>query len=134
MDEVFWRVLWVALAATLVTYVSIIFFGSVASDPPEEKDKPIVVTDRVSVGIHRLSGIVPVSSDCDRLTVNVRDLGAFHYHVDFSSWREPSRDCPLKTAYQSFYAVVFAPALGVQFEASLDNTPLDLQIVKVYTH
>ena len=130
MDDMFWRLLWLIAAVTLITYATFLFFGSILRDEPLRA--PILVTDRVGDGTHHLTGTIPVSSSCHQVSVQVRETESFRYHIDFVTWYEPFRTDCAKDSAHTFYALVFAPALGVEFSASIDEKPLELEINKIY--
>ena len=133
MDDMFWRMMVITFASVLVASASFLLFKTILIPEPDPKEDPIVVTDTVGKGTHNLTGILPVPSNCHSLSVSVREVGLFQYQLTFLTRPEPSRtDCVDETAYQTFYALVFAPALGAHFTATLDETPLDFKIVKKY--
>jgi hypothetical protein len=132
-DNLTRRIIGLIVAAAVVSYAGFqLIKATVPSQEPEIP--PIAVTDRIDAeaNTHYLRGAVPVPTPCHRLTVKVSEEPRYHYHLDFLTWQEPSRDCKEAPTYDSFTATVFGPALGVRFAASLDGKPLDMEITKVF--
>ena len=131
VDEVFWRLLWLSMAMALLAYGSSLFFQSVINSQDESTVRRIVATDRVGVGVHHLSGFVPVPSPCHALSVKVRQMAHASYHLTFDTWQEPYRDCTPETVYRRFHAVTFGPSVGSHFSASVDGKPYTLTVLQV---
>ncbi|MBI5456550.1 hypothetical protein HY969_02320 [Candidatus Kaiserbacteria bacterium] len=132
MPEVLWRLLWIACIAALIAYASFLFFGSVISKSNNPKREELITVDVISVGKHDLKGVIIVPSECHGVTQKTIQESPSRYHIQFTTWQEPYRDCPKIPAIHAFDATVFAPAVGVDFFASLDGKMLNMNIVESY--
>ena len=131
VDEVFWRLLWLCMAMALLAYGCSVFFQSVISARDGSASRRIVATDRIGVGVHHLSGLVPVPSPCHVLSVKVSEKSHASYHLTFDTWQEPYRDCTRETVYRRFQAVTFGPSVGSHFSASVDGKPYTLTVLQI---
>lgn len=95
----------------------------------EEGSATVVIRDVVGTGVHALSGIVMLPSLCDQLRVSSEKLETTRYHLVFSTWREPYRDCVAEETPRHFKSQVFAPSAGISFTAELDEKPLAIIVV-----
>lgn len=92
--------------------------------------QPILVRDSVGPGSHTLSGVVPVQSTCDEITVNTEKTSNDSFMLVFNTWREPYvPTCVQGDVTREFHAVVFAPSFGVTFSAAVDGTPMPVAVI-----
>ncbi len=124
-----WRVLWFAVGAVALSYVSYLVVGSVVNARAAGVYEPVLVRNVFSAGAHHLSGMVTVPSPCDQLSVRTQALSSTTYMLNFSTWREPSVDCKNDETPRAFHAILFAPPLGVQFGATLDGAGLPIVVL-----
>lgn len=127
MASVFYRALWIVLAACAVAYASYLLLGSVLARA--ETYAPVLVRDELGPNSHRLTGMVDVPASCDELTVRTEELTNDSFMLVFTTWREPSVPCATGPVPRPFHAVVFAPAVGISFSAALNGAPVDVVVL-----
>lgn len=92
--------------------------------------RPILVRDKIGVGSHILSGVVPVSSTCDEVIVYTEKISDSLYAIIFTTWREPYiSSCVERETSREFRAVIFAASLGVSFTATLNGEPVSIAVI-----
>jgi hypothetical protein len=92
--------------------------------------KPILIRDKVGVGSHILSGVVPVSSSCDEVIVYTDKISDSLYAIIFTTWREPYiSSCVERELSREFRAVIFAASIGVSFTATLNGEPIPIAVI-----
>ncbi len=131
MWDIVRRLLWFAIVASAFAYVLFLIIGSVVSAQAARVYDPVIVRDELSPGAHHLSGMIMVGTRCDELSVHTEQLSATDYSLDFTTWREPSVDCGNEEIPRAFREVLFAPAAGVQFTATLDGQAFPLVVIPV---
>lgn len=125
------RLVWFGVVSTAFAYVFFLVIGSIVHAQAARAYDPVLVRDEVGPGIHRLSGMVMVPSRCDQLSVHTDALSSTTYTLRFTTWREPSVTCEDEEIPRAFREVVFAPAAGVQFIATLNGRSLSVAVVPV---
>lgn len=127
VSEVLWRLAWLSVLCCVVGYVSYLYFGSFRATP--RNGPSVLITDEIKpAGEHHLSGIIPVPTPCHGLSVRTQEINLDHYRLDFTTWQEPARTCEPHEQTRNFSTVVFAPAVGVTFSATLDGEDIDLHV------
>jgi hypothetical protein len=92
--------------------------------------RPILIRDKISVGSHILSGVVPVSSTCDEVIVYTEKISDSLYAIIFTTWREPYiSSCIEQETTREFRAVIFAASIGVSFTATLNGAPVSIAVI-----
>lgn len=130
MSEMAWRLAWFAVVAAAVSYASYLLVGSVVNARAAGTADPILVRDVLSPGVHSLTGMVMVPTPCDQLSVRTEEISKVGYRLVFRTWREPSiKSCAPQETPRPFRAVLFAPAAGIYFTATLDEDPLPLTVI-----
>jgi hypothetical protein len=128
MDDFWWQTLWMATAIVVIAYPSMLFIGSLNPEHPYER--AIIALDEIEGTTHTLTGTLVVPSECHGLEAKVAETSfASSYHILFTTWQEPYRDCARVPALKRFRVVTFAPD-GAHFSASLDGNPLQLHVVE----
>ena len=130
MGEIATRLVWIVMAATSTAYASYLIAGNALSVNAESSEIPTDIVDFVRPGIHSLSGLVTVPSNCDQLKVNVAQSSPVKFVLQFTTWEEPSIPCPPGMAQRAFTATAFAPAAGIDFTATLDGAPFQIRILQ----
>ena len=72
-----------------------------------------------------------VDANCDEVSVRTEQLSEVEFELVLRTWSAPSIVCTEEQVSRAFRAVVFAPAAGVRFVASLDGLPLPITVVPV---
>ena len=120
---------WFFVVATAISYATYITAGSIVSAQASGVYEPIMVRDVLGPGSHHLSGMVMVPTPCHELTLRTEALSATTYELLFRTWHEPSVKCDAEKMPRPFRAVLFAPATGVEFVATLDGKSLPVQVL-----
>ncbi len=130
MADMSWRLLWFFIIACAVSYTVFLVAGSTIKARALDESRTVLARDSLEPGVHYLSGIVTVRSTCAHLSVSSEKVSETSYHLRFSTWEEPSVPCVREDVPRSFRTVVFAPAAGITFLASLDDEPLQLIVIQ----
>jgi hypothetical protein len=130
MDEFWWQTLWMATATVVIAYPTMLFIGSLS--PSHEFERAVIALDEIDGSMHTLTGTLVVPSECHGLEARVVETNATSssYHILFTTWQEPYRDCPRVSALKRFRVVLFAPPEGARFSASLDGAVMQLHVVE----
>ncbi len=123
------RLLWFGIVAAAFSYAGLLVTGRFVSAQAAQAYEPTLVRDDVSAGAHHLSGMLMVPSDCDQLSVRVEQIADTAYALRFTTWREPSVACGDEEVPRAFRTLVFAPAAGVEFTATLDERPISIATI-----
>lgn len=123
------RLTWFTIVAIAVAYGSYLVAGNIVNAQAAGRDDPVLIRDELAPNQHRLSGMVMVPSPCDQLSVTAQELSATNYALIFKTWREPSVTCDDDQTPRTFRTIVFAPAAGVYFSATLDGRSLPIAVV-----
>ncbi len=129
MLEVLRRVFLYVLAATLIAYVVFLIVGSVFYARAEQKSEIVWVRDQIGPNTHRLSGSVPVPSACTELIQKTEKLSDQLYKLAFTTWDDPNIDCEKGVVKKEFHEIIFAPAVGVHFIATLNGVSIPIIVV-----
>ena len=132
MSDVWGPILWVAVLMIAFTYGTYVYFEPTFESEPTYVQNEVIIVDRIAKGKHQLSGTIPVKNECYGLSVRVVDQANWTYHLEFTTWQEPYRDCPNTTATRPFSVTKYAPAVGVRFTASIDEAPLAIRVLEYY--
>ena len=131
MSELVFRVAWFSVAALAVSFATYLIVGSIVNAHAGGADDRTVIRDIVGPGSHHLSGMVMVPSPCHELSLRTEAISPTRYQLLFRTWHEPSVDCKSGETPRPFHAVLFAPAAGVDFFATLDDKTLPIQVFPV---
>lgn len=129
MDDFWWQTLWMATATVVIAYPSMLFIGSIA--PREPFERTVIAFDEIAGDTHTITGTLVIPSECHGLDATVRESAtSSQYHIAFTTWQEPYRDCPRTPALKRFRIITFAPSHVSGFSASLDGAPIELQVIE----
>lgn len=131
MRDVSLRLVWFAIVATAFAYCAFLLAGSAITARAVDETRILVVRDVLQPGAHHLSGMVSVPSTCAQLVVRTEKIADTAYKLVFSTWEEPNIDCVIEDTPRAFRSVVFAPATGITFLATLDELPLPMVVLPV---
>jgi len=132
MEGVLARLGWFVVGAIIVAYLIFIVLSSIVNAQASGINAPIPVRDELQANEHNLSGMVMVQSPCDELSVKTPEqISPDVYQLTFTTWREPSVTCPNDATPRAFQTVLFAPAAGIYFVATLDNVALPIAVIPV---
>lgn len=129
MAELARRLVWFFFVAASLSYAIFLVAGATIHKEALGDTRRVLVRDFLKVGEHHLSGMVMVPSSCSQLSVKTEEVSSTLFHLKFSTWEEPYVDCPREDTPRAFRAIVFAPSVGVDFMATLDDAPLEIAIV-----
>ncbi len=122
--------LWAAVAGALISYCSLLFMGSLDRGNP--LSGAVVIFDAVEGMTHTLTGSIAMPSPCHTLDARVVESSVNNTrHVEFTTWRDPLRDCDESPTMQRFRLVTFIPESDPRFSASLDGERLKVQVIEV---
>lgn len=125
--ELFRRMVWFALAGTLSVFVVLVILGQVIQRQASRPDV-IVLRDEFSAGVHKITGIVPVSHSCAELSVRSEQTADKTYRLLFETWREPSVECREEETPRWVQTVVFTDGGPARFIASIDGTSMPISV------
>jgi len=128
MADLIRRLVWFFVVAALVAYAIFLAAGTVISREALDATHIANVRDSLAPGEHSLAGIVMVPSTCSELSTRTQQLTPTSFELIFTTWQEPSVPCEMIDTPRPFRAVVFAPAAGIQFTATMDGEPLDIAV------
>lgn len=131
MSELVSRMLWFTVVSVAVAYASYLVAGSIVNAQSSDAYRPVIIRDELGAGVHHLSGMVMVPSPCHELSVRTESPTPYVHTLVFSTWREPSVECKNNEMPRYFQAVLFAPAAGVTFTATLDDAGLPIEVIAV---
>lgn len=129
MGEVVRRMFTFSIAACAVAYVVYFLAGASIYAQAEAKQKTVWVRDQISPSAHHISGLVTVKNSCTELTEKAEQLSPLLYRLTFTTWEHPNTECTDYPVQKQFYDIIFAPAVGVHFIATLDGRSLPLIVV-----
>ncbi len=128
MGDLIRRLVWFFIVASAIAYAIFLAAGTVIRTQALEASHIANVRDSLEPGSHHLSGIVMLPSTCSELSVRTEQIAEAAFMLVFTTWEEPSIDCEHTDTPRPFHAVVFGPAAGVTFSATLDGEPLDVAV------
>lgn len=135
MAEILRRLLWFFIVSCAVAYAFFLLVGSTIHANAIDSTRVVIARDSLGPGVHNLAGMVMVRSTCSELTVRTHQLSETEFQLQFSTWNESSlASCVQEDTPRSFRALVFAPAVGVSFSATLDDEPLILNVIPSVEH
>jgi hypothetical protein len=131
MWEVARRLIVFTVFATGVAYAVFLMAGATIYAQESQHLRTVWVRDEVGPDIHRLSGSVAVPSSCHELRVFSEKLSERVYKLSLHTWEHPYVDCVDASVTVGFREVIFAPAAGITFIATLDGKPLPIIVTPV---
>ncbi len=129
MSEVLRRIFAFLVAATVISYLIFMIAGATIYARAEEKSRIIWVRDEITPNTHRISGLIEVPSSCTELYESTEMLSPLLIKLKFKTWEHPNTECLHEPVKKQFYEIVFAPAVGVHFIATLDDVPIPILVV-----
>jgi hypothetical protein len=87
------------------------------------------VRDEIEPNAHHLAGMITVKSSCTELSAKTEELSPVLYKLKFSTWEHPNVECTRDSVQKEFHEIIFAPAVGIRFIATLDDEPLPIVVV-----
>lgn len=131
MGDIIRHMVWFFIIASVVAYATFLVAGSVVNAQAASIASPVAIRDELGPGSHHLSGMVMVPASCYQLSVRTDVLSATSYNFTFKTWRDPAVDCSADEVPRQFHAILFAPAAGVDFFATLDGANLPIEVIPV---
>lgn len=128
MIDLIRRLVWFFIVASAVAYAIFLVAGNAIYTQALGQSRVVLVRDHLKAGEHHLSGMVMVPYTCEQLSVRTEGVDVHTIHLHFNTWKEPNVDCSREDTPRAFRAVVFAPAVGVSFTATLNGEPLQLAV------
>ena len=129
MMDVLQRIFIFTLAGALISYFIFMVIGATFYAKADEASRTVWVRDEISPNTHRLAGLVTVESTCLELIEKTEKLSDTLYKLKFTTWENPNIECIKEPTRKLFYEVIFAPAVGVHFIATLDDVSLPMIVV-----
>lgn len=129
MSAIISRMLWFLVVAIVLSYATYLVAGSVVHAQASRENQAVIIRDELGAGVHHLSGMLMVPTSCDQLSVRTEAISSSTFTLIFRTWREPSVDCIFDETPRYFRAILFAPAVGVQFTATLDGAGLPIVVL-----
>jgi hypothetical protein len=129
MGDTLSRLAWFFIVSSAVAYVVFLVVGATIHARAIDASRIVTARDVLKANEHRLSGMVMVQSTCAQLSVRAEQMSPTVYHLEFSTWEAPSVECEIVDVPRAFQTVVFAPATGVDFVATLDGEELPLVVI-----
>jgi hypothetical protein len=133
MDEALRRAGWIALSVIATGYVTFAASDAVFNSR-EASSTPVVVRDVLSEGEHHLYGKILVASSCDEVTIKTDMISTNKYELSFTTWREPEAICIQAPTERVFDTIIFAPTIGVNFSAKLDDTEIPIAVYPILSN
>lgn len=135
MAEILRRLLWFFICSCAIAYALFLLAGSTIRASAIDQSRVVQVRDSLAPGVHNLAGMVMVRSTCSELSVRTEQLSDTLFELQFTTWNEASlATCVQEDTPRSFRALIFAPAVGVDFSATLDGEPLVLSVIPSVEH
>ncbi len=131
MEGVFSRIGWFFLSALVFAYTFSLIVGNIVSAQAAGANDTILIRDELQANSHQLSGMVMVTSPCEELSVRTQKISTSNYALILKTWHEPSVTCAQEPTPRAFHTILFAPAAGVYFTATLDGVALPVALVPV---
>lgn len=131
MGSIISRLIWFSILATVIAYASYLAVGSIVNAQAGGASDPVVIRDELRANQHSLSGMVVVPTPCDELSVQTQALSQTNFAIVFTTWHEPSVNCGNAPTPRAFETILFAPAAGITFTATLDNKDLQVAVIPV---
>lgn len=117
------------LSACVVAYIVYVLAGASIYAQAQEQAKTVWVRDEISPNTHHLAGMLTVRSSCTELIEKTEQLSPVLFKLKFTTWEHPDVECTSDPVQKQFYEIVFAPAVGVRFIATLDDQPVPIVVV-----
>lgn len=129
MTEVTRRLFAFVIALSIIAYLVFMLAGASIYARTQDEKRTVWIRDEITPDTHRLSGLITVPSSCTELYETVEMLSPLFYKIKFKTWEHPNTECLHEPVQKQFYEIVFAPAIGVHFIATLDDVPMPILVV-----
>lgn len=133
MGEIVRRLVWFFIVSAAIAYSVFFVVGRMLYADAKDADT-VLIRDSIEKGVHHLTGMVMVHTTCTELTVKPEAVSDSRYHLAFETWDVPTVTCEREETPRHFSAIVFAPAYGVHFTASVDGEPLSISVLPYTDH
>lgn len=131
MSDILRRMVWFFILSCAFAYGTFLVVGSAIRSEAVDRTRIVLVRDVLKPNEHHLSGMVMAHTTCAQISLTTEAVDAVTYRLVFKTWETPSVRCVAEDTPRSFRTVVFAPAVGVHFVASLDDELLTLVVEPV---
>ncbi len=128
MRDTLFRLVWFTIVACVLSYVVFVVTGRFVFALASGENEPTVIRDELSPGSHHLFGMIMVPSTCDELQEHLQAISDYMYELQFTTWQDSSVPCDNQRTPRAFHEALFAPAVGVDFVATLDGAPLPITV------
>ena len=115
--------------ASLCAFGAFLVFGAIVDKQVQAETKKVVVSDALGQRVHRLSGMVLVPTNCHELTTRAEEIDPANYLLIFKTWQNPNRVCNNEEKPRPFNLTIFAPSVGIAFQATLDDVSIPLSVI-----
>lgn len=123
------RIFLYVLAAVVLAYLLLTIVGATIYASVDEKVPTVWVRDEIGPNAHHLAGLITVKSSCTELYEKTVQLSPVLYVLTFTTWEHPNTECTKDPVQKEFYEIIFAPAVGMHFIATLDGVSLPIIVV-----
>ncbi|MBM3272369.1 hypothetical protein FJY94_03805 [Candidatus Kaiserbacteria bacterium] len=127
MADLLRRTIWYAMCGCLFVFVLLVSVGQ-AVESHVQSTRVIILRDELTAGVHRISGIVPVSVSCAELSVRAEQVSGKTYRLLFETWQNPSLHCTKEETPRWIKTVVFTEDEPASFVATMDGEYLPISI------
>ncbi len=127
MDDALKRAGWIIVLVIAGSYFTFAMADFVFNRT-NSSTRPTVIRDIQYGDEHHLTGVILVPSTCDQIKVSPHDLGENSFHLEFTTWDEPSVKCFNAPAERFFDTVVFAATSSVRFKATLNKKEIPIAV------
>lgn len=128
--EILARMGWFLVIAIAVAYGTYLVCGSVVHAKAAGEYEPVMIKDELGANSHSLSGMVVVPSSCHDLSLRIEKTSVSAYRLIFTTWHDPVATCTSDPIPRAFRTLLFAPAAGVSFTATLDDRALPITVIQ----
>lgn len=118
-----------AVLLGIIAYIIFLVFGNLVSAQIANDLKKVTVHDALGPGMHTLTGMVMVPTGCHRLFARTQEIDRENYLLLFNTWMDSAAVCNSDSVPRRFALTLFAPPVGVAFQATLNDIPIPLEII-----
>ena len=129
MGAILSRMLWIFVVASILAYATYLVAGTIVQAYASGENRPVLIRDELGAGVHHLSGMIMVPTPCYQLSVRTQEIAKDAFALVFRTWPEPSVECADEEVPRYFRAILFAPATGITFIATIDEITLPIIVL-----
>ncbi len=123
------RLLWFICLGACLALGAHLFFASYLTADAQASNYSLSVHDRYANGVHSISGMYTVPSECHDLFVRAQDINGSMTALVFETWEQPYRDCKHEPTPRAFQVQVFGSS-ALEFRAIANNNWIPIRIAQ----